>query len=184
MRRTPHVAFGARVRSTGPQRHHRIDDKRQRLVIDLDLLDRVGRRHFVDRRDRDDRLALIERLGRERHFRKRVRALRGGLAELHRLLRLRNVLAGDDRDHAGHRQRGARVDAADAGVRQRAQQQLREQHAVGAEVFGVLRAAGDLRDQIGQHIVLPDSLYFGFSAKTYALRMFSAPRIIAFRILL
>jgi len=46
------------------------------------------------------------------------------------------------------------VDPAHAAVRHRAEQQLAEQHAVGAIVLGVLRAAGHLGDQIGRRVVL------------------------------
>lgn len=48
--------------------------------------------------------------------------------------------------HTSQRQSGARVEAAHAAVRHRAQQQLAEQHAVGAEVFGVLGPARHLRE--------------------------------------
>ena len=68
------------------------------------------------------------------------------------------VVGGQDRLDAGHRQRRARVDARHARVRHRAEQQLREQHAVGAVVLGVLRLAGDLRDEVGRRVVLADQL--------------------------
>ena len=38
----------------------------------------------------------------------------------------------------------------------RAEQQLAEQHAVDAEVFGVLGLAGDLRDEVRRGVVLAD----------------------------
>ena len=44
----------------------------------------------------------------------------------------------------------------DARVRHRAEQQLREQHPLGAEVFGVFRLPGDLRDEIRGGVVLAD----------------------------
>ena len=40
----------------------------------------------------------------------------------------------------------------------RADEQLREQHAFDAVVLGVLRLAGDLRDEIGRRVVLADQL--------------------------
>ena len=49
-----------------------------------------------------------------------------------------------------------RIDVPDAAVRERTQEQLAEEHAVGAVVFGVLRLAGDLGDEIGRRIVLAD----------------------------
>ncbi len=120
-----------------------------------------------------------------RHFRNRVRTLCGSLAELLWRIGFRDVLAGDDRDDAGYRHCRARVHAANARVRHRAQQQLREQHALGAEVFGVLRTPGDFRDEIVQLIRLPDVfVLLGISATAYVLRRYSAPRMNAFRILL
>ena len=156
LRWTPDVAFGSWIRPAGPQRQDRIDDERQRLVLDFDLLDRIGCRDFVDGSDRDNRLTLIERLSCERDFRKGIGSLRGGFAELHRLLRLRNILAGNHRQYTGHRERCARIDAPDPRVRHRAEQELREQHAVRAEIFGILGAARHLRHEIGQHVILPD----------------------------
>jgi len=41
-------------------------------------------------------------------------------------------------------------------MRHGAEQQFREQHAVGSVVFGVFRFAGDLRDQIGRGVVVSD----------------------------
>ena len=67
-RRRPDVAFGARVRAARAQALDRIDHKRQRLEIDVDLLDRVGRSELVDGGDGEDRLARVERLVGERAF--------------------------------------------------------------------------------------------------------------------
>ena len=57
-------AFGP----SGPQADERIDDERQRLELDLDLLDRFGGRELVDRRDRENRLAVVHRLVGQRSF--------------------------------------------------------------------------------------------------------------------
>jgi hypothetical protein len=43
-------------------------------------------------------------------------------------------------------------------VRNRTEQQLAEQHAVDAEVFGVFGLSGDFGDEIGGHVVLTDQL--------------------------
>ena len=59
----------------------------------------------------------------------------------------------------GMRQRRARVDPRDPRMRHRAEEQLREEHAVGAEVLGVLRLSGDLRDEIRRGVVLSDQLW-------------------------
>ena len=62
----------------------------------------------------------------------------------------------------------------------RTQQELREDHALRAKVLGVLGLARDLRDQVGNRVVLSDELLFSHD---HAFRMFSAPRIIEVRIL-
>ena len=78
----------------------------------------------------------------------------------------------------------AGVDAQDPRVRQGAEEQLAEQHALGAVVFGILRGAGDLRSQVGGRIVLADQLVLSARIQPRPrLRRFSAPRIIAVRIL-
>ena len=74
----------------------------------------------------------------------------------------------------------------DARVRHRAEQQLAEQHAVGAIVLGVLRLARHLRDQIGRRVVLADQFVIVATSRCshgHAFLIFSAPRIIAVRIL-
>ena len=72
--------------------------------------------------------------------------------------RRRQILGGQNAVHAGHGQRGRRVDAEHPRVRTRARHQLDEDHAVGTEVFGVLRLAGDLRDQVGRDVVVAEEL--------------------------
>ena len=104
----------------------------------------VGGGDLVDRGDGEDRLAGVERLVGQR-------ASRAPFS-------IRQVVGGEDRLDARHRQRRAGVDAAHARVRHRAEEQLAEQHAVGAEVLGVLRAAGDLGDVVGRHVVGADQL--------------------------
>ena len=128
---------------SGTQALERIDDKRQRLEIELDALDRLGRRRLVNRGDGQNRLALIERLVRQRAL---------GAAQVGK------VVGRQDRLDAGQRERSARVDAADARVRHRAEEQLREQHALDAIVLRVLRAAGHLGDEVGRRVVLADEL--------------------------
>ena len=98
---------------------------------------------LVNRGDGENRLALIERLVRQRAL---------GAAQVGK------VVGRQDRLDAGHRERGARVDAADARVRHRAEEQLREQHALDAIVLRILRAAGHLGDEVGRRVVLADEL--------------------------
>ena len=95
LRPSPDVAFEPRVRSARPQADERIDDERQRLPVDVDLLDRVGGGELVDGRDREDRLALIHRLVGERPLALGVRL--DALAEVgHDVGRRREVVGGQD----------------------------------------------------------------------------------------
>jgi hypothetical protein len=50
----------------------------------------------------------------------------------------RQLVGGENAFHARRGERSTRVDAHHAAVRNRTEQQLAEQHAVDAEVFGVL----------------------------------------------
>ena len=94
----------------GPQALDRIDHEGQRLVFDVDALDRLGRRQLVDGRDRENRLALVERLVGQAALAER--AGDDAFAEVGALDDRRQIVDGEDRLHAGHRQRRARVDAA------------------------------------------------------------------------
>ena len=155
LRLAPDVAFEARVRAARTQGHQRIDGERKRFPIDLDLFDRFHSGGLVDSRDGEDRLALIDRLVAERLLALRV----GGnaLTEIgDDVGRRRQIVGGEDALDARHRQRLAGIEVPDAAVRERTQEQLAEEHAVGAVVFGVLRLAGDLGDEIGRRIVLAD----------------------------
>jgi len=119
----------------------------------------VGRGPFVDGRERENRLAFVQRLVGQAHLDADLahdgvlRHAAGGLA---RVGRAGEVLGGEDRRHARHGQRLSRVDPPHARVRHRAEQQLAEQHAVGTKIFRVLGAPGDLRDEVGRLIVLAD----------------------------
>ncbi len=93
-----------------------------------------------------------------------------------------------------------RIDVLHPGVGHGAEQQPAKQHAFGAKVLCIFCLAGDLGIDIGSRIVLADQLVAGavdasvgllcrFSihgrSQTWsALLMFSAPRIMASRILL
>jgi hypothetical protein len=74
------------------------------------------------------------------------------------LRRRRQVVGGENRLHSGHGQRGGGVDADHTRMRQRAEQELAEQHPVGAKVFGVPGATGDLGDKIRRRVVGADEL--------------------------
>ena len=113
-----------RVRTARTQTDQRIDRERQRLELDHDLLDRFGRGQFVDGRDGENRLAFVHRLLRQRCVRPACWRLTFSPSVRARL-RARQIVRRQDRLDAGHRQRGARVEARHARVRHRAEQQLR-----------------------------------------------------------
>ena len=95
------LAFLVRAehRRAGLQRLERVDDDRQRLVLDLDRRDAVGRRVAVGRDDGRDLLRLVHDLvGRQHHL--RVRHQRRHPVQLV----LGERLAGDHGQDAGHLQ--------------------------------------------------------------------------------
>src|SRR5438132_320227 len=138
----------------------KITYERLPFVGDLDFLDGLGGGQLVDGGHGQDRLAFIERLHREGALGAFVGlddlavvgSAVGGRGE---------IVLGEDRLHAGHRQRGAGVDVLDARVRYGAEQQLAEQHTVGAEILGVLGLPRNLRVQVRRRVVLADQLVFG-----------------------
>ena len=144
------LAFG----TARPQALDRIDDEGQRLVLDLNPLDRFGRRELVHRRHRQDRLTVIQRLHRQAAL--GLNRGRDVLAEARPGCGAGQIVNRENGLDARHRERRARVDAHHARMRHRAEQQLREQHPVGAEVFGILRLARDLRDEVRGGVVLSD----------------------------
>ncbi len=178
-RNEPVVALGPGVRTAGTQAHQRIDAERKRLEIDLDLFDCVRRGDLVDRCDGQDRLTLIDGLVRERDF-----AIEIGEDHLAVVVDgvggLRQIVGGENRLDAGHRQRRARVETRHTCVRHGTQQELGEDHPFRAKVLGVLGFSRDLRDQVGNRVVLSDEFR---CRHDHALRRFSAPRIMAVRIL-
>ena len=103
--RTQTLPSRARVRAARPQALERIDDERQRLELDLDRLDRFGRGELVDGRDREDRLALVERLVGQAALAER--AGDDAFAEVGAVDDGRQIVGGEDRLDAGHRQRRA-----------------------------------------------------------------------------
>jgi hypothetical protein len=145
------------VRPAWPQRIERIDDKRKPLEIDLNSFDRLRGGHFVHRGHRQNRLAHIDRLLRQPSLCVLVRLdHRAVVGEA--VARGGNFVGSKDSSDAGHRQGLAGVDPDYPRVRHRAQQQLAEQHAVGAIVLGVFRLSGNFRVEIGSGIVLADQL--------------------------
>ena len=154
--------------------------RRERLEVDLDLLDRIGRDPLVVGGDGEDRLPLVERLVGDAGGSASVAPADSARARADRSSR-------EDRVHAGHRERGRCVDLAHAAVRHRATAALREQHAVGALVLGVARATGDLRVVVGRRVVGADGPWPAIGSprsQRCCPPTYSAARIALFRILL
>jgi hypothetical protein len=116
----PDVALGARVGTSRPQALEGIHDEGQRLPLDLDLLDRLARRHLVHCRHGQNGVADVERLVRQAPLTERARD--DAFAEVGAFDDRRQIVDGQDRLHAGHRGGRARVHSFDPGVRHRAQE--------------------------------------------------------------
>ena len=184
----PDVALFPRVRRAWPERVQRVDVERQPLVVYVDSFDGFGGRELIHRGDRQNRLALVDRLHRQP-------ALAQGVGPDHYtqvgdgIRRSRQIVHGENRPDSGHGQRGAGVDVPYTRVRHRTQQQLGKQHALGTIVLGVLRLPGHLRHQVRCRVVLADQLVVWMRrggcglGHGYALLESSAPRISALRIL-
>ena len=115
-----------------------LDHRRQRLVLDLDQLQRVAGAVAVVRHDERDLLALEAHLVRGQHG-LHVARQRRHPGELQAL----QVLAGDDGVHLRVLQGGGRVDRDDAGVRERAAQHRAVQHPGQRDVVDVGALAAD-----------------------------------------
>ena len=129
------VADQRRVRS---KRQLRVHDRGQRVVLDVDALERVLGDVGVGGDHRRDLLALEAHLvGREHGLRvARQRRHPGEVVGF-------EVLAGDDGDDARDLLRGARVDPLDLRVRQRAAQQRHVEHARQVDVLDEVAVAPD-----------------------------------------
>ena len=138
-RRRPHVALAARVGAIGPQALDRIGHEGQRLDVEMNQLDRLGGNLLADGRHGENRLTRVERLV--------------GQAVLGGAVQLRHIVGRDDGADTRQRHRASAIDAEHARVRALAEHQLAEEHAVGAKVFGVARAAGDLGDDVRRDVV-------------------------------
>ena len=133
------VAFVAVVvdaRLEGRQRLGGIGDRLQRLVDDVEQVERLGGRQLVARDDQRDGIAD------EAHLVHAERVL--VLAHRQDAVRDRQIGAGQDQQHAGMRRRAGGIDRDDARVRERRAQQLREHHARQDEIVRVLGLTGGL----------------------------------------
>ena len=151
----PDITSDPRVRPTGTQRVQRIHGKREVLKLNVDGFNRFGRSVFVDRRNRQHRLAVIQRLPSERLLAQLVR-LDHHTQVGHSVSRRWQIVLGQDCLHAGHRQRFAHVEMFHPAMRHRTEQQLAEKHTVDPEIFGKLRLSGHFRVQIGRGIIFAD----------------------------
>jgi len=126
-----------------------VDDRRQHLVVDDDLLRGVL---SLRQRLRDDGGDMVADVA---HLALRQRRMR---PDLHRRAVLREdrpaadqaadlvggkVVAGEHGDHAGHASRLRRVELGDLGVRMRRAQEIRVSLAGAVQVVDVLALAGD-----------------------------------------
>ena len=133
------VARGVVVqeRCARPHRFFRIEHRRQRLVFDLDQVERLFGGVLVDRRDGCHLFADVAH---------GVDGQRQVVARLRKIavLDAGKVLPGDDGANARQGFGATRIDAHDPGVRMRASQQLAVQHSGHADVVGILGAAQSL----------------------------------------
>jgi hypothetical protein len=125
-------------RGTGLERLVRIDDDGQGVVLDLDLSGAVGRRVAAGRQHRGDLLGLVHHLlDRQHHLGVRHQGRHPVQVVLG------EVLAGDDGQHAGHRQRLAGIDLHDPGVGVRAADDVQVQHPGKLDVVDVGPSTAD-----------------------------------------
>ena len=151
------------------------------LEVDVDRFDGGCGGLFVHGGDGQHGLAGVHRFIGQRALSHRIGADR--FAQVGDRVRGRgHLVGGEDRAHARDRQRGARVDAPYASMRNRAEQQLREEHAIDAEIFGVFRFARDLGHEIRRDVVLTDEfgiVSHGPPPATAPHRGWSAVRILS-----
>ena len=114
-------------------------ERRQVFVIDLDRLRGAERRRLVHRHNRGNRVADIA------HPIKRNHRLVAQTDAVELIRQRCHVLAGHNAYDARHRQCSGGIDMANAGMRQRAAQQLAMQKTRKRKVPGVDRASGNFR---------------------------------------
>ena len=169
------------------------------LEIDPDFLNRLGTGELIDSGDGKDRIALVEGFVGERALAP-LAGLNHRAVIVHAICLGWNVISSEDGLYTGDRQRIIQVDALDARVRHRTQYQPAKKHAFGAEVLSIFCLAGDFGEHIVGGIVFANELVTGaihtvgwlrlgwFFLTVFkhaqALLIYSAPRIMASRILL
>ncbi len=130
-----------------------VDDRRERLVVDLDVLERIGGLVAVAADHHRDAVAdVARRVHRQRHVRRVLHVRRDRPGARQRAVLPLQVRAGERRDHAGLRERSGHVDARDARVRHGAAQHGHVEHAGQLHVVGPRRLARDQpRVLLAQH---------------------------------
>ncbi len=121
------------------ERLERIDHRRQRLIVDDDMLQRVGRDIALGRDDDADLLRVVDHLLDRQHH------LGVGHERRHpvQVAGLFQILTRDHRQHAGDLQRGAGVDRADLGVGVGAAHDIHIQHTRQLDIVDVVALALD-----------------------------------------
>ena len=169
------VAVGQGVRPARRDRVQRVERERQRLEVDVDLLDRVGGDLLAHRGDGKHRLALVLGVVGQSALIQRPRFAH----------ELGKVVGGEDRFNAFHLKRRRGVDVPHPGMGHRRKQLLGEQHALLTPVLGVLGASRDFLDQIGWSVVGAYECRLGhLCSSAQAVRAFRSARSAVFRILL
>jgi hypothetical protein len=126
------------------QRLLHVEDDGERLVVDLDRLQRVDGAGPVASDHDGDRLARMPHLGDGQRRVVRVHDVVGhGPCQRQAALELGHVRAGHRADDVRHGERVRHVDAGDARVRHRAAQDRQVQHPGQRDVLGPHRPAGD-----------------------------------------
>ncbi len=138
------IAVEARIRSIGMQALQRIDGERQRLQIQLDLLDGILRRRLIHRCYREDGLTDVLRLFGEN----------GRIGRWHR----RHLIGQQHAHDSRHAQCRGNVDAPDEGVRHGTGEQSAENHAVRPKVLRIFRLSRHLGHDVGRDEVLAQEL--------------------------
>ena len=132
-------------RRAGLERLLDVEHRRELLVVDPHLGERLERLALGAGDDRHDRLALVAHLvGRER----RLVVLAEVQEREQRVEIARHIRAADDAAHARHALRLARIDAADARVMMRRTQHLQVQQAGELVVVEERGCAGDMADHV------------------------------------
>ena len=132
------LLVGSEHRGAGLERLERIDDDRQRVVVDFDGVDAIGGRVAIGGDDARHLLRLVHHLlGRQHHL--GIRHQRRHPVEVV----LRERLSGDDGEHAGDLQRALGIDRLDARVGKRAADDVQVEHARKLDVVHVAALPAD-----------------------------------------